>query len=149
MTDPVPSRRRRRLALALAVLAVAATGIALKVMKDDDGAETAARNRAELKQREQKELAKLNRQIRTELVRKIEKGITKEARQKVANGDLQGPILRTDCEPSGGAIDIESAGQELSCVAIREPNSGGAPMGYRYLAKADYKEFTYSWRLDR
>ena len=149
MTDPVPSRRRRRLALALAVLAVAATVVALKVMNDDDGAETAARNRAELKQREQKELAKLNRQIRTELVRKIEKGITKEARAKAAQGGLEGPIRRTECEPSGGEIDIESPGQELSCVAVREPNPGGAQRGYRYAAKADYVKFTYSWRLAR
>jgi hypothetical protein len=161
------SRRRKVLVgviLGLILLGGGGTAVAMKVQHDKDvraekqrkAAEAArvARERrqrqdaAERQKKAQEALDKIEVEGRKDLERALQKAITKDARQRVADGVLDGPILKTLCDPvGGGRDDLTSRTGKYECIAATELNDDGTYRGYSFHATINYKEFSYSWGL--
>jgi hypothetical protein len=99
--------------------------------------------------REARQEERIERTLRQTLVTDLEKAVTKDAQEAAAEefAIIEGPILETQCEPKGGAIDTEARTQSFSCLAITEFTGGGGAEGYRYSAEINYESFSYRWRL--
>lgn len=108
-------------------------------------AERAAREEAET----QKALDKIQRDYRRDSINEMRKSITKDARSRVADGFLEGPIYGTQCDRvGGGAIDdLEARTTRFECLAVNEKKSGGLVEGYRFTATMDWDDGSYQWRL--
>jgi hypothetical protein len=66
----------------------------------------------------------------------------------VSDGLLDGPILRTLCDPvGGGRDDLSSRTGKYECLAVTETDADGTSRGYSFHATINYKEFTFSWGL--
>ncbi len=149
------SKRQRRIVLGAAVvllLAAVGGGIALKVNHDNDvrakqEAEQAAAEQAQKQAQQQAAADKVERQLRELIVTELEDQVSKDAQDSVDQGILDGPVLRTECDPQGGAIDIAAATQPFSCLAVTTENPGGTIEGYRYTASVNYTDYSYTWRL--
>lgn len=156
------SKRARRRLLALIVILVVAgagTGIALRAHHDD---QVKARHRTELarrraaadaeaaavaeRQRKAAEKQKLDRVMRGLIIRDMEKSITKDARTDAADGLIDGPILRTQCEPAPGGGGSQTAAP-YTCIAVNKENGNGTLSGFRFTAIADLKKGSYTWHL--
>jgi membrane protein involved in colicin uptake len=90
------------------------------------------------------------RALRDEMVREMERSITKDARKDVADGILDGPILSTDCTPTNGGStdDLSARTTGFSCLAVTSKNaSDGTEEGYRFSALMNWSAGTYSWHL--
>lgn len=110
--------------------------------------EAAAARAAEEEADAQEAGDRLARSLRRSTVRDLRRSITKDARERVSEGVLDGPILSTSCENLDGneeALD-EDAGT-YDCMAVTEKLSGGRSRGYRFSARVDYEEHSYTWRL--
>jgi hypothetical protein len=169
-------RFRRRTAIAGAIMAAllvlggSGTAIALKqhsdhvaqVARDRRAAQVAeaARKRraaaaaaARERQRQkdaQGALDKIELAGRTDLEHDLQKAITKDAREKVSIGLLDGPILHTTCDPvGGGRDDLTSRTGKYECLAVTKVGSDGTSTGYSFHATINYKEFSYTWGLGR
>ncbi|MFN2617629.1 MAG: hypothetical protein ABR581_10985 [Thermoleophilaceae bacterium] len=137
----------------LILLAAAGAGVALKIRHDND-VKKHKRERAK-RERERRDRARLKRRrdeltisIRTDLVKELESAVTKDARKTVADGLLDGPVLRSSCDPlSGGPKDLAAHRGRFECLAINKTNDDGSYEGYRYSASIDYDSGTYRWRL--
>jgi hypothetical protein len=161
------TRRTRRVVAVLGVVLLlggAGGGVALKLAadqraedreraaqqrRDRDAAEAAARARAAREEADAQEASdRFERSLRRSTVRDLRRSITKDARERVSEGVLDGPILSTSCENLDGneeALD-EDAGT-YDCMAVTEKLSGGRSRGYRFSARVDYEEHSYTWRL--
>jgi hypothetical protein len=160
--------RRGKLILAVIVVVVlgggASTAVAMKVQHDDqakaerarkDGIAEQERQRRERQERQQREeeerqsaLDDIERESRQELEKGLRKASTKHAREVVAGGLLDGPILKTVCDPvGGGRDDLEAQTGKYECMAVRTENTDGTMRGYSYSGTINYDEFTYSWQL--
>lgn len=164
-------RRGRRLAVAAVVLASlggGGTAVALKVRADDraEQRERAAADRRRAadraaRAREARETAaaaaaqeaadeeeRLQRQLRTFTVRELRKAVTKDARGRHAEGVLEDRARSTSCENTDGAEDdlTETSG-EYSCIAVTETDGDGGSRGYRFTARVDFEEGSFTWRL--
>lgn len=160
-------RRRRpskRVAIALIgvlVLGGATAGVVAKQRHDDQVAKEKAADAAAEKQRlaeekaakeeaeAQAELEKLERELRESSINSMRKSITKDARARVAEGLLDGPIYGTQCDRvGGGAIDdLDTKTTRFECLAINEKKSGGMVEGYRFTATMNWDKGSYQWRL--
>jgi hypothetical protein len=91
------------------------------------------------------------RRARRALVHDLEESITRDARARVRRGNLNGPILRTECEinpPSQRPRerDLSVRSMEYDCVAVRTQDPGGSfVVGHSFDAVVDYRRFRYSW----
>jgi hypothetical protein len=133
--------------LLLLLLGGVALGISLKVKHDND---LAAKREAAQQTQEAKQLQEAQaRQERGVLVTDMERAITRYAQNQSLKpyALINGPILRTQCDPSGGQIDTKTVTQDFSCLAVRTISAGGTMRGYRFSATANYKKLSYSWRL--
>jgi hypothetical protein len=167
-------RRRRALGkrgkiLVAAVMLVllgagASTAVAVKVQHDNQiRAEQQRQERVAQQMREERErqerqrreeerrqaaLDQIERDSRRELEKGLRKAITKHAREFVAKGVLDGPILRSVCDPvGGGRDDLEAQTGKYECMAVTSENSDGTMRGYTYDGTINYDEFTDSWKL--
>lgn len=86
----------------------------------------------------------LDKAIRDLVVRDMEKSITKDAKSMVADGTLDGPILRTSCSLTNPAANKSAA--PFSCIAVTE-TTGSTERGYRFSATANLKAGSYRWHL--
>jgi hypothetical protein len=154
----MPKRRRRIMLIGLAVVLIAGIGTAvgLKINHDNDvAAEKAADRKAAEEEAKAKEDEAQKTQeaqdnelaIRKLLVGELEKQVTKDAAGSASDGVLDGPILRTQCDPEGGVVDPAAVSQAFSCLAITSEDANGLAEGYRYTANANYQNYSYSWRL--
>jgi hypothetical protein len=133
--------------VALLLVGGAGIGIALKGKHDNDLA--AQREAAQQAQAAKQQHEQQVRQERGVLVTDMERAITRYAQNQSLKpfALINGPILRTQCDPSGGQIDIKAVTQDFSCLAVRTINAGGTMRGYRFSATANYNKLSYSWRL--
>ncbi len=163
-------RRRRRPSkrvaivsglVAILVLAGAGVGIALKVSSDNRAeaerqrqTEQAERERAEEADRQQAEaeaeqaLEDVQLAGREDLETGLEEAITEDAEGLVADGLLDGPILETSCDPTGGgSTDPAATTGQYECIAVNEENDDGTSSGYTYTGTINYEEFTFTWQI--
>jgi hypothetical protein len=166
------SRRGKLVALAL-VLVLAGTGTAAalvtKHQHDQDAkhkreqlartratehrravAEQAAADRAAEAVRKAKEAEDAaTRSVRRSLVNDLRKSITKDARGRVADGFLDGPIYGTQCDPVGGGnlSNLHARTGRYSCLAYNKKNDDGTIEGYGFTATVNYEKFSYQWHL--
>jgi len=89
------------------------------------------------------------RQQRHQAVRYMEKTITKDAQKDVDSGLLDGPILRTTCDPLGGGStdDLTALTTTFSCLAVNKKNNDGTVSGYAYSATMNWTKGSFSWHL--
>jgi hypothetical protein len=89
------------------------------------------------------------RGIRKDTVSSLEKSVTKDARGDAATGLIDGPVLKTQCEPTGGTQidDLSADTGEFSCMAVTDISTDGTMHGYRYTANVDFKTDTYTWHF--
>jgi hypothetical protein len=173
--------RRRALvlwssALAAALLAAAAIAVVLAAQADRQERERAAAARAAAAERVR--LMRLQaphrgtatslrppaaagpaerRAARAELVRRVEARITRDARARARDGELEGPIGATECGPFLRAPDAVPDDRALSkdigrydCVAVKADIRGSddtpvGRLGYAFVAALDFRSFTYTW----
>ncbi len=133
-------------------------GVALKVKSDNDAQEKreAAEQAAEAKKKQelaaqdaQAALDDTERSSRRSLVRGLQRSITKDAKKNVDDGLLDGPILRTACEPVGGGSEdiLADTTGKYECLAVSKTNDDGTSSGYSYNGTVNYDDFSYTWRL--
>jgi hypothetical protein len=91
------------------------------------------------------------RRARVVLVRDLEHAITHDARARVRRGNLDGPILETECEinpPSQRPLerDLTVPRMEYECLAVnRRDPEGRFTVGYTFDAIVDYARFRLTW----
>lgn len=112
-------------------------------------AQAAADRAAEAARREAAARDEATRSIRRSLVSDLRKSITKDARGRVADGYLDGPIYGTQCDPVGGgnASNLDSRTGRYSCLAYNKRNDDGTIEGYGFSATVNFEKFTYQWHL--
>ena len=94
---------------------------------------------------------------RAALVRAAEASITRDAQSRARSGQIQGPIVDTECGPLLKAKDAVPDDRILAkpigrydCVAVKRSISGASGrsvgrLGYAFVAALDFKRFTYVW----
>lgn len=168
-------RRRRRMGkrtkivLAVILLMLVAgggvTGYVLKKDHDDKIADQRAEKRAiaaenarqaeierkvaETEADNKRKSDELERKIRRRLISSVEKSVTKDARKDVANGVLDGPIVRTQCDPTGNVDtdDLTVDSGEYECLAANKVHGDGTLSGYRFSATVNFTDASYTWHL--
>ena len=152
----------------LVILAAAAGGTYLKIQHDNkvrsDREERAERRRkataeqeekrraaAEEDRRFQADLDKLERTVRRGTVKSLEKAITEDAQQSVNDGVLDGPILRTECDPAPGEtpMDVSVETSVYDCLAIYKEDTDGTASGWTYTGNINFETGRYSWSLGK
>lgn len=168
---PAMRGRTRRLVLALVVLILvggAGMGVVLKTQADqraEDRDRAAQRERAaERRERERRadaeataaqeaedaaaEEERLERRLRTVSVRELRKAVTKDARSRHAEGVLEDRASSTDCENTdGNEDDLDETTAEYSCIAITDTTPAGQSSGYRFTARMDFEDGSFTWHL--
>jgi hypothetical protein len=147
-------RLARFVALAIVLAGGATAGVIFKLDHDHRAhaaAVAAQQKRDEAKRRADAKAAadKLERGTRSDLVKELEKSITKDAQKDVNDGVLTGPITRTECDPAGGSNpdDLSVTSADFSCLAVNKENADGTSSGYRFSATINYDQFNYTWHL--
>jgi hypothetical protein len=93
---------------------------------------------------------------RAALVHAAERSITRDARARVARGEVDGPISNTECGPILRAPDAVPDDRVLSkpvgrydCVAVKsdvkDRGQSVGRLGYPFVAALDFRRFTYVW----
>lgn len=149
---------------ALLVIGVGA-GVYAKVQHDQDVREereraarlAADRREAARKRRErQRQIAAaearaeaVELELRVDAIKDMQAAISEDARDKVDEGLLDGPILGTTCDARGGSdpTDLEESASEFTCIASTKKSDDGTRSGYRFTATMDWDDGSYSWRL--
>ena len=158
----VPPVPWRRLLVALAAVALA-VAIAAPLIEEgkERGAEREARRAAALDATRKRRLAREQRAHRARahrpagdaaparrpLIAALERSITRDARGRVARGELDGRILRTTCEPAAGAVRFGER-RAYECVAVTGTFSGSiarGTTGYPFRAVVDFTDYSYVW----
>ena len=113
----------------------------------DAAAEAAAE--AERKRQAKLEKERAEREYRQLLIGKLEKSVTQDAREKVAEGILDGPILFSQCDPLGGGSvdDLTALTTTFDCLAVNERLSGSRVSGWSFSATINWDESSWSWQL--
>jgi hypothetical protein len=116
-----------------------AAALAAQQKRDD------AQRRADQKRTRER----LERGSRADLVKSLERTVTKDAQKDVNQGLLTGPVLRTQCDPTGGSNpdDLSVTTGDFTCLAVATENADGTDSGYRFSATINYDQFNYTWHL--
>ncbi|KAA0977353.1 hypothetical protein ACIGB6_04680 [Paeniglutamicibacter gangotriensis] len=91
------------------------------------------------------------RAVRNVYVSELEASIEKDAKARVKQGTLTGPIKRVSCTPTGGGSldDLTSLTTTFECIAVNETNKDKTESGYVFTSTMNWDEATYSWHLGR
>ena len=146
------------IALALLVAGGATAGVLVKQHHDDQvAADKHAREVAEQEKRdaaaeraaEKKRAEDLERDLRKDTVKSLERSVTKDAKDDALTGIIDGPVLKTQCDPAGGTDidDLSADTAEFSCLAVTKINDDGTMSGYRYTANVNFESGTYTWHF--
>lgn len=160
----VPPVPWRKVALgALALVAASSAAAAVIIPRVDDAkrrgdAKRAAEWRAvvradRIRRREDQRLRLLRTNVRGDaLVRALRSAISDDARKRVAAGKLEGPILRTDCEPAAANVSITPGTRVYKCLAATSRYFKGTSRygyrgrtGYPFIATVDFRRGTLAW----
>jgi uncharacterized protein HemX len=163
------SRKRKALVFGLPLLLLllaAGVGAYLKidhdnqVQADRERQEEARRQAAAERQREreqaaqeerelQADLDRIDRQLRRKTVRGLERAVTEDAQDAVNDGILDGPILRTECDPAPGEtpMDLSVSTAAYDCLAVYKIDTDGTYTGWTYTANINFDTGRYSWSL--
>jgi hypothetical protein len=96
---------------------------------------------------------------RRALVSAAEAAITADARQRIARGELQGRVTRTECGPLGPVNrgqkpvtddrDLTKPIGRYDCTAVQrdvvQDGEAVATFGYPFVAALDFRSFTFTW----
>lgn len=149
------------------LLALVGGGYALKLRSDEaDKRDAAAAERAEAaaeKKRAEEEAAeaaaqarrvelaaeRAERAERQTIITQMQGSITKDAKKRVADGELDGPIFYTSCDPLGGGSvdDLTALTTTFECLAVNEKLGGGQVRGWVFSSTVNWDEGSWSWRL--
>ena len=150
---------------AILALVVAGGAVAAKIQSDNaaEARQEAAEKQAERERAAEEAAAQAQaeadaeeaaaekelRKARRAAVRSLEKAVTGDAQEAVADGLLDGPIIRTECQAVGGGStdDLVESTTKFECLAISEELSGGESRGYPYDATMNWDEGSYTWQL--
>jgi hypothetical protein len=177
-------RQRRLVTVALACAAVAAAALILPSLlrKGEESRSAAAQRHAALAIAEARRLRAEQRphrgrpaslrppapgaspaarlRARKALVADVERAILRDARARVARGELDGPIRSAQCGPlqrAGRGKRITPDHEDLSkpigrydCIAVetddvRAPGGEIIQLGYAFVAAVDFRTFAYVW----
>ena len=154
----------RKAALVIAVVVILAVavggGVALRIKHDRDqdreaaAAERAADERSAQEEAEAEEAAareqeeaqasaeQAEQRQRASIIEQIQNSITKDAKKRVTNGELEGPIYYTSCDPLGGGSvdDLTALTATFECIAVNEKLDGGQVRGWVFSATANWDE---------
>jgi hypothetical protein len=87
-------------------------------------------------------------EMRRSLVRDLKKSVTKDFKDRVATGLLDGPILHTSCNPiSGGAAELDENTGKFECLVATELVGATQERGYPVDATVNYTKGSYTWKL--
>jgi hypothetical protein len=171
---------RLRIAVAVTVLAIASLAVALVPEIRESRQQRAAfeqRDRAEQRARRLRELEAEQRPrshrsdstapagasprvrlaARAGLLDELSTTIVADARRRVRDGALTGPILRAECEPFPRSVATRDAAEDLSlrrgryaCIAVtsefeRTEESIGGALGHPYRALVDFETGRYGY----
>lgn len=82
----------------------------------------------------------------------LEAAITRDARSRVAHGTLQGPVSRTECEPSTDTeeTNLKAPTGIYKCLVVTNaiqgsPTNSPATVGYPFVATVTYRDFGFAW----
>jgi hypothetical protein len=82
----------------------------------------------------------------------LELAITQDARERVKSGKLDGPVRRTECEPSTDQeeTNLRSRTGLYKCLVEtgkigKTPRTLSATVGYPFVATIDYRRFQFAW----
>jgi hypothetical protein len=93
------------------------------------------------------------RQARRVLVRDLEGAVTRDARARVRRGNLDGPILATQCKvnpPSRRPLERDLSVRRLDydCVAVKHRSpTGQFVVGHSFDAIVDFEHFRFTWAM--
>ncbi|MET0953523.1 MAG: hypothetical protein ABWX57_09555 [Aeromicrobium sp.] len=148
-------------AVVVILLGGVAGGLMLKRGHDasvrEDRASAAARETAAAEEKaadaarsEQEEADEIERSIRRDAVRDLEKNIVKSARKVVKTGYFDGPILKASCTATGGGSsdDLTAITGTFDCLAVTKENADGTMSGYGYDGTIDWDSGTLGWEVD-
>jgi hypothetical protein len=91
------------------------------------------------------------RRARRELVREVAGAITRDARARVRSGELDGPILTTECQinpPSRRPLerDLSVERMDYQCLAIKSRDPEGRfVVGHSFEATVYYERYRFKW----
>ncbi len=107
---------------------------------------------AERQERRQAKLAleAAERKVRKSIIRQMQTSITEDARERVTEGDLNGPIMYTSCDPLGGGSvdDLTALTTTFDCIAVNEELGGSRVSGYGFTSTVNWDEGSWTWQLD-
>lgn len=88
---------------------------------------------------------------RAELVTFLEEAITKDAKESVSEGLLDGPIKFTQCTATGGGSsdDLTALTGTFECLAATTENDDGTIEGYAYSGTTEWDSGSITWHLGR
>lgn len=91
----------------------------------------------------------MERAVRLLTVTSLEESVLKDAKERVDEGVLTGPVLRASCTPLGGGStdDLTAITGTFKCIAVNEEHDDGTASGYRFSATVNWDEGSYSWNL--
>lgn len=152
-----PSRRTVVITAVVALLlAGAGTAFGIKQHQDavaSDQATAAAeredRREANAAADAQEEADETERELRRDLVKALEERITKDAKEKVDEDVLEGPIKYSSCTATGGGStdDLTALTGTFECIAVNKENDDGTASGYRYAGTAEWDTGSMTWKL--
>ncbi|WP_375492412.1 hypothetical protein [uncultured Jatrophihabitans sp.] len=91
----------------------------------------------------------ITRNDRKSLIDALEASVTKDAKKDVNEGVLDGPIKKTECDPTNGSSDLLTASNTFECTAVTKISSDGTESGYVFSATVNWTGESYSWHLGR
>jgi hypothetical protein len=117
--------------------------------EQQEKAEAAAASLREQRQQAKRDREAAERRLRGSAIKEMQKTITTDARDSVADGLLTGPILYTFCNPLGGGSidDLTALTTTFDCLAVNEELDDGRASGYGFDATMNWNDGSYTWQL--
>lgn len=153
------------IAAAVFIAVIAGIGITLNIQHTNqvNAEQAAAASAAEAENKRQAEATRaaaaesaakqsadaLKREHRKLIITALEASVLKDAKARVTEGVLEGPITRASCTPLGGGSsdDLTAITGTFQCIAVNKTEPDGSSSGYRFSATANWNDASYSWHL--